>query len=166
MSVEVAYGTYRKLALKWPQMVGDEVIKWKLFPCPLWGESTVSLLKEIDADLWCFLLSAPEQRLSKQSRCRWFETPSRLLLRLCNGLQLKAISNMSTNERPLNHISTMFMRKQLKFGIKNNTPVIMLFHQILLQNLNEDVKWGHMIRDHSKPKTLRIKYVETPQLVN
>ena len=34
---------------------------------------------------WCFLWCAPEQRLSKQSRRRWFESLSRSLWRHCNG---------------------------------------------------------------------------------
>ena len=34
-----------------------------------------------DAEIWCFLRSPPEQRLSKQSRRRRFETPSRSLWR-------------------------------------------------------------------------------------
>ena len=32
--------------------------------------------KASDAELWCFLWSAPDQRLSKQSRRRWFEMAS------------------------------------------------------------------------------------------
>ena len=47
---------------------------------PLWGESTghrwIPLTKASDAGLWFFHWS---KRLSKQSRRRWFETPSRLL---------------------------------------------------------------------------------------
>ena len=40
-----------------------------------------------DAELWCFLWSAFEQTLCKQSRRRWFETPSRYLWRHCNAMQ-------------------------------------------------------------------------------
>ena len=36
-------------------------------------------------DLWCFLQSTPNKRLSKQSRRPWFETPSRSLWRHYNG---------------------------------------------------------------------------------
>ena len=57
---------------------------------PLCGEFTghrwIPLTKTSDAKLWCFLWSAPEQRLSKQSRRRWFETPSHSLWRNCNDL--------------------------------------------------------------------------------
>ena len=59
---------------------------------PLWGESTghrwIPLTKVSDAELWCFPLSAPEKRLDKQKRCRWFETPSRSLWRHCNGTSI------------------------------------------------------------------------------
>ena len=45
----------------------DDVIKWKHFRVtgPLWGESTgdrrIPLTKASDAELWCFLWSAPEE---------------------------------------------------------------------------------------------------------
>ena len=56
---------------------------------PLRGESTghrwIPLTKASDAELWCFLWSAPEQTMSKQSRQRWFETPSRSLWHHSNG---------------------------------------------------------------------------------
>ena len=55
---------------------------------PLWGEFTghrwISLSKPSDAELRCFLWSAPEQTVRKQSRRRWFETPSCPLWRHCN----------------------------------------------------------------------------------
>ena len=41
--------------------------------------------KASDAELWCFLWSAPKPKLSKQWRRRWFETPSCSLWRHCNG---------------------------------------------------------------------------------
>ena len=37
--------------------------------------------KASDAELWCFLWSVLNKRLSKQSRRRWFDTPSRSLWR-------------------------------------------------------------------------------------
>ena len=47
---------------------------------PLWGKFTghqwIPLAKASDAELWCFLWSAQNKRLSKQSRCPWFKTPS------------------------------------------------------------------------------------------
>ena len=54
----------------------------------LWGESTgerwIPLTKASDVELWYFLWSAPEQRLSKQSRSRGLETPSSSLWRHCH----------------------------------------------------------------------------------
>ena len=62
---------------------------------PLWGKFTghrwIPLTKASDAELWCFLWSAPEKWFSKQSRRRWFETSSLSLWRHCN-----ASSNMHT----------------------------------------------------------------------
>ena len=51
------------------------------------GHRWVPLAKASDAGFWCFLWSALHQavRLSKQSRRRLFETPSRSLWRHCNG---------------------------------------------------------------------------------
>ena len=43
----------------------------------------IPLTKASDAELWCFLWSAPEW-WSKQLRRRWFETPSRSLWRRCD----------------------------------------------------------------------------------
>ena len=54
---------------------------------PLCGEFTghrwISDTKVNDAELWCFLWSAPEWRLSKQSWGWWFETPSHQLWHHC-----------------------------------------------------------------------------------
>ena len=69
----------------------DDVIKWKHFPryWPFvrgihrsrWNNRT----KASDAELWCFLWSAPEKnRLSKQLWDWWFETPPWSLWRQCN----------------------------------------------------------------------------------
>ena len=55
---------------------------------PLCGEFTghrwIPLTKASDAELWCFLWSALNKQLSKQSWGWWFETPSRSLWRYCN----------------------------------------------------------------------------------
>ena len=52
---------------------------------PLWEEFTgdrwIPLTKASDAELWCFLWSAPQQTVELTSRRRWFETPSRSLWR-------------------------------------------------------------------------------------
>ena len=49
----------------------DDIIKWKKIRVtgPLWGESTgyrwMPLTKASDAELWCFLWSAPEQTVER-----------------------------------------------------------------------------------------------------
>ena len=58
----------------------------------LWGQSTggrwIALTKASDVELWYFLWSALEERVDKQSRCGWFETPPRSLWRHCNDQTL------------------------------------------------------------------------------
>ena len=69
----------------------DDVIKWKYFP-RYWPfvrgiHRGIHRTKASDAELWCFLWSAPK-RLSKQLRGWWFGTPSRPSWRhimLCRG---------------------------------------------------------------------------------
>ena len=70
-----------------------DVIKW-IFRVtgPLWGKSTgqpwIHLTKSNEAELWCLFYLRLNKQLSKslnnQSRCRWFETPSRSLWRHSN----------------------------------------------------------------------------------
>ena len=60
------------------------VMKWKHFP-RYWPfvrgiHRWIPLTMVSDAELWCFLWSAPNQT----ARRRWFETPSRSLWRHCN----------------------------------------------------------------------------------
>ena len=68
----------------------DGVIKWKYFRVTghLCGEFTghrwIHRTKASDTELWCFIWSAPEWRLSKQSWGWWFETPPRPLWRQSN----------------------------------------------------------------------------------
>ena len=68
----------------------DDVIQWKHFPRyrPFaWGihrPRWIPRTKDSDAELWCFLSSAPEWRLSKKSWGWWVETPSCPLWRHCN----------------------------------------------------------------------------------
>ena len=72
----------------------DNVIKWKYFPryWPfVWGihrSRWIPRTNASEAELWCFLWSAPNKRLSKQSWGWWFETPSWSLWCHCNGLNL------------------------------------------------------------------------------
>ena len=61
----------------------DDIIKWKQFlhHWPLWGEFTgqrwIPLTKASDVELWWFLLSGPEHRLSKHRYVRdlWCHLP-------------------------------------------------------------------------------------------
>ena len=65
---------------------------------PLCWESTgnpwIPLTKASDAERWCFLWSAPEVTLSKQSRRRWFETSLRSLWRHCNEWYILRLNNL------------------------------------------------------------------------
>ena len=63
--------------------VHDDFIKWKHFRVtgPLWVfPSQRPVTRSFDA----FFGLRLKKRLSKQSRCQWFETPSRLLWHHCN----------------------------------------------------------------------------------
>ena len=79
----------------------DNVIKRKNFPRYLSFERAatshrwIPLTKASDAEeLWCSLICAWKNRLSKQSRRRWFETPLPSLWRHCN---VKAFIYMMTS---------------------------------------------------------------------
>ena len=70
----------------------DDAIKWKHIP-RYWpsvrgihGHRWIPLAKASGAEFWSFRCSALNKQLSKQSRRRWFETPSRSLWRHCNVL--------------------------------------------------------------------------------
>ena len=68
----------------------DDVIEWKYFPCywpfvrRITGDRWIPLTKVSDAEFDIFFDVRLDRRLSKQSRRRWFETPSRSLWRQCN----------------------------------------------------------------------------------
>ena len=90
--------SYHSIVILWSNH--DDVIKWKHFPrhWPFVRETTghrwILLIKASDAELWCFLWSAPEKkRLSKQSIRRWFETPSPSLWRHRNVIIQPNISH-------------------------------------------------------------------------
>ena len=73
----------------------DDVIEWDIFPVtgPLWGESPVTggfpSQRPLTQSFGVFFDLRLNKRLSKQSRRRWFETPSRSLSlwRHCNGAE-------------------------------------------------------------------------------
>ena len=60
---------------------------WKHFP-RYWpfmrGHRWLPIIKADETELWCFFDLRLNKRMSKQSRCWWFETPSRPLWRQCN----------------------------------------------------------------------------------
>ena len=78
------------------RFIHDDVIKWKRFCVtgPLCGEFTgnrrmpLTMARERSFDVFVDLRL--NQRLSKQSRCRWFETASRLLWHHCNVVSIIA----------------------------------------------------------------------------
>ena len=78
------------------------VKKYESYQCSMLSMETTSFLPQImmtsiNGNIFgvtgllrffvCFLWSPPEKRLSKQSRRRWFETPSRSLWRHCNVIK-------------------------------------------------------------------------------
>ena len=73
-------------------IIHDDVIKWKHFPrywlFVRWIHLSPvnSSIKASYAELWCFLWSHPNKRLSKQWWDWWFETPSCQLWRHRNGI--------------------------------------------------------------------------------
>ena len=84
----------------------DDVIEWKHFSVtgPLWGNPPVSggfpSQRPVTRSFDVFFDLRMNKRLSSQSRCQWFETPSRSLWRHCNGLMLCVFYH-----RPLFHKS-------------------------------------------------------------
>ena len=60
------------------------------------GNSLVTGEFSFDAELWCFLRSAPDKQLSKQTRRWWFETPSRSVWRHCNRKRWGTPSTVGT----------------------------------------------------------------------
>ena len=80
---------------------------------PLCGEFTghrwIPLTKASDAALWCFLWSAPENWLSKQSWGWWFETPSHPLWRHCDAIAMAYFVRNQTTCAPINGYVTIFI---------------------------------------------------------
>ena len=57
------------------------------------GHRWIPLTKASDAELWYFLWSRLNKRLSKQSWGWWFDTPSRSLWRHCNMVDCSTVSD-------------------------------------------------------------------------
>ena len=62
----------------------------------------IPLTKACDAELWCFRWCL-NKRLSKQSRCGWFDTPSRSLRHHCN--EKSPGKNVISKKEDLQHAS-------------------------------------------------------------
>ena len=62
----------------------DDIIKWKHFLGYWPFVQGIHRSLASDAELWCFLWSAPNKLLSKQSWGWWFEMPSHPLWHHCN----------------------------------------------------------------------------------
>ena len=80
------------------RMPHDDVFKWKHFS-RYWpfvkgssGHLWIPITKTSDVEVWCFLWSMLNKRLGKQSRRRWFETPSCWLRRHCNGATVHIVN--------------------------------------------------------------------------
>ena len=88
----------------------------------LWGEFTgprwIPLTKASDAELWCFLWSRLDKRLSKQSWGWWFETRSRSLWRDSNG-QIKNALFLNLGDIFVIHLIIIIDRK---YRLQNNAP--------------------------------------------
>ena len=91
--------------LKRYHMLHDDVIEWKSFPCycpfvrgihrsPVSSHAQRPVTRSFDV----FFDRRLNKRLSKQSRCRWFETPSHSLCRHCDA------TKSSWNHQCLKHI--------------------------------------------------------------
>ena len=72
-----------------------------------------------------------KKRLSKQSRRRWFETPSRSLWRLCNGLASKCgfytsdcvVERVNWGENHVTYIYILIMQILLKYTKNKRTSI-------------------------------------------
>ena len=106
----------------------DDIIKWKHFPryWPFVREIDrwpwISQTKASDAKLWCIFDLRLNKRLSKQSRRRWFDTPSYSLWRHCNGRKQNTIDRycISVLASQITGISTGIRNQESGIFIRNN----------------------------------------------
>ena len=111
----------------------DDVIKWKHFPRNwpfvrrIHRSRWIPHTKASDAELWCFLLSAPDWRLSKQPWGWWFQTPSwslwrqsNVLLKLCLNLDQFAWHHRSSLAHTVITITAMFLSIICHYQANNN----------------------------------------------
>ena len=101
---------------------------------PLCGELTghrwIPLTKASDAEIWCFLWSAPNKRLSNQSWGWWFETPSSPLWRHRNANQLHIPSPMELAD----------------MVVRNSLPWSILMHRDRAPHISVCKLWTYLFR--------------------
>ena len=103
---------------------------------PLCGEFTghwwISLTKASDVELWCFFFYLRLNKwLSKQSRCRWFETPSRSFWRHSNeemdndriAVQLSSVISVYSSSRQWLIKSSMAFEAFTRYHMLTNGAV-------------------------------------------
>ena len=104
----------------------DDVIEWNHFP-RYWpfvrgreftGPRWIPHTKASDAELWWFLWSRLNKRLSKQSWGWWFETPSSPLWRHCNENWLPEIAWITKVKKmfTLTHCVLMMLYDDIDLG--------------------------------------------------
>ena len=71
----------------WPQYMMENNGNNVRVTCPLWRESTgvIPSQRPVTRNFDVFFVLRLNKRLGKQSRCWWFDTPSRSLWRQCDG---------------------------------------------------------------------------------
>ena len=91
---------------------------------PLWGEFTghrwILLSKDSDASFDAFFDLPPNKRLSKQSRRRWFDTPSRSLWRRCKYNVSKCSYISAMNFGPLSLTAINYSSIELREWVNNH----------------------------------------------
>ena len=108
----------------------DDVMDWKHFSRygPLCGDFTGhrwnALTKASNVEFWCFFYMRMNKRLSKESRRRLFETPSRFLWHHCNALE--------------NYYKTQIYVCYHKPNMQCQSVCLTLVHSLLLVNLLVD----------------------------
>ena len=111
--------------------------------CPLWGESTghwwIPLTKGTVTRIFdVFFDLRPNKRLSKQSRRRWFETPSRSLWRHCDA-KWAFSRTISATIRPWSPVQILIkLTIQTRLKLCNYWSFVLEIHQSPMDSL---YKW-------------------------
>ena len=124
---------------------------------PLWGDFTgdqwIPVTKASDVELWCFLWSASEQKLSKQPRRWWFEMPSHPLWCHCNGMAL--LSQILTTNYPIaNKWNCLCQVQSLIKFLKLLHSILqyhIILHCVLMRGFNIICVYIHTCWVHTSP---------------